>query len=370
MKTRRLIAALALALVAATSISSFSSPAVSATSDFSNWQPQFKSEQDLIRSYTDFETSVLRNRYGLPAGFTAQQYGDAVAEERLREIRKQYNLGPHFTSADLAANAGATHVQSLYGHLHLPNNFSADQLRNADFLSRLHWSMLVSKYPKLPFPFSYDDYVRVTGEDDALAYATNNSLPTAWAYDDLVRALGPQSAAGVRFRNGFARNATHAEIERAIGEHNAAVLIHEYGLPAAFTADQLSKLAPPFSQYAPESKLPASFTEADLVAFYGQRTVSRIATEYGLQVQFTEVELRKALAADAIADMARTYDLDPNFTEADVANAYAISYASGLRRQYDLRPDFTAGEYEAAWKNQQKRSASYQMPHYLDYNPY
>ncbi|MFN8660024.1 MAG: hypothetical protein U0105_27055 [Candidatus Obscuribacterales bacterium] len=345
MKTRLLIAALVLA--ATTSIASFSAPAYSA-SDWQNYQPTFLSEQDLMASYYARELSYMHSQYGLPEGFTAQQYGDAVADKRIREYRKTYNIGPNFTSAELAAAIGAKSVQWNYGHLDLPNNFTAEQLRNAQFLSRLKFE--TKRHQGLPFPFSYEDYVRVTGAETANALATEYQLPTAWVYADLLRAVGPHRAAKIRQDSGFAKTATHAEIERAMGLDRAAYLIKDRNLPTGFTASQLSAMAPAFNQYSTEAKLPPNFTEADLVAYFGQIKLALIQREFGISGPFTEADLRKAIAAKAIENLAADYDLALNFTEADLAQAYALSSTIDVRLTYHLRPDFSAAEYEAAWK--------------------
>lgn len=361
MKTRLLIAALVLA--ATTSIASFSAPAYSA-SDWQKYQPTFQSEKDLMASYYARELSYMHSQYGLPDGFTAKQYGDAVADKRIREYRKTYNIGPNFTSAELAAAAGANSIQWNYGHLDLPNNFTAEQLRNAQFLSRLKFE--AKRHPGLPFPFSYEDYVRVTGAEEANALATEYQLPTAWVYEDLLRAVGPHRAAGIRLDSGFAKTATHAEIERAMGLDNAAFLIKDRNLPTGFTAAQLSAMAPAFNQYSTEAKLAPNFTEADLLAYYGQTKLAQIQREFGISGPFTEADLRKAISAQAIEKLAAEYDLELNFTEADLAQAYALSSTISLRLSYHLRPDFSAAEYEAAWK---KRKSEYERINSPEFAP-
>lgn len=349
MKRHRLVTALA--LIAATAIGCLSMPAFSAD-DWSKWRPDYKSEKDLVVAAGAEEIAYLRKHYGLPAGFNAKQYGDAVAEHRIREKRVYFNLGPDFNSDTLAAQAGARLVHDFYKWYGVGTNFTSSELRRAKFLQRMQEE--VDRNKGLPMPFSYDDYVKVTGARESLGIAATHNLRTEWVYADLVAAAGPSEAAQIRRRGGgFSKTATHAEIEQALGLEKARWFLLDIDLPVGFTADQLAAGPTQWSKYS-EFAAMGEFTEADLIAHYGKQELRQIKESYGLQAPFNEADLRQAMADKAIAEMQERYDLEAGFTESDIRIAAGLSRAAAVRRDYKLRQDFTAGEYQAAYEKQQK----------------
>lgn len=363
MNTRRLIVALALA--ASTSLAVFASPAFSAGDDWKNWHPDYKSAHDIAATYgAEYVAGIVKD-YGLPASFTAKQYAAAVADEKIAYLRKTYQLGPDFTSAQLSANAGAKVVGEIIAEDNLPTHFTEQQYKNARL--RRHLQDKLRYHPGLTFPFSSDDYIRVTGAEHSLDKAQLYQLPTAWVYADLVAAAGPEEAASVRTQYQFAKDATHAQIEHAMGVKELAWMTDEENLPATFTADQVLTLTPAFTNYSELAKLP-SVSDQDLIAFYGAQVVDEITgnyAKYGLKATFTEAELRSAYAAKAIADMQERYDLDADFTSDALARAIGLSKAASVRHELNLRPDFSAAEYQNAWE--QHDAAAHKQPWYPYY---
>lgn len=348
MKTQRFVTALA--LIAAATIGCLSVPAFSAD-DWSKWHPDYKSQKELVVAAGDEEIAMLRKSYGLPAGFDARQYGDAVAEYKIRERRVYLNLGPDFTSDALAAQAGVRAVHDFYRWYGVGTGFTSAELRQAKFLQRLQDE--VARNKGLVIPFSYEDYVKVTGSQESISIARSFNLPTEWVYADLVAAAGPSEAADIRRRNSFSKTATHAEIERAIGVQKARWFVEDNDLPVGFTAQQLAIGPSKWNQYSEFANL-GDFTEADLIAHFGKEELRRVAQDYGLQAPFTEADLRKAMSDKAIAEMQDRYDLDAGFTEADIRTAAGLSRAASVRRDYKLRQDFTAAEYKDAWEKHQQ----------------
>jgi hypothetical protein len=356
MNTRRLIVALALA--ASTSLAVFASPA-SAGDDWKNWHPDYRSAQELLTTYGAEYVADIAQKYGLPASFTAKQYGAAMAEDFIARLRNDYQLGPDFTSAQLSYNAGASEVAEKIQYYHLPTHFTEAQFKTARLLK--HIQDKLKYHPGLSYPFSSDDFIRVHGADDALEVAQKYQLPTAWTYADLFAAAGPEEAASVRQEYHFGKTDTHDQIAHAMGVKALAWFTDEENLPATFTADQLAKLAPAFTQYDELAKLP-SVSDQDLVTYYGAQTVKFITAgldHYGLKETFTEADLRAAVAARAIDDMQERYDLNADFTSDDIARAIGLSKVASVRRDLGLRPDFSAAEYKSAWEKHESTVRPY-----------
>lgn len=343
-----------LAALTVAAFSSISAPAVG----HDGWQPTFRSEREIFLVEGDKAVSYIRQEYGLKPGFSAQQFGDAVSEKVIRTLRRDYQLGPNFTSAEIAANYGAQRVADLTKHYELSTNFTADDLRAAKAKRRyLSWTNSKAG-PR--YPFSADDYARYRGREETEKLTTYYRLPTNWVYSDLVAAAGPARASDIRHENGFSKNATHIEIVMAIGHEIATRFAKDNDLPVGFTADQMeSGKGFVLSKYDEFASLPAIFTEADLVDFYGARKIGYLRHDYGLPAAFTEAELRSAVSATAIASLQRQYDLGSNFSEEDIRQAAGLSRALEQRNAYELRPDFSVSEFEAAYKRRQEQFKGY-----------
>lgn len=354
MKPRLIIAAFAMAVV--TSVFAPVVAANSGDSSWKDWKPTYRSERDLIAIESDSYIKYLHER-GVPVGFTATQYGAARAEEEIRHLRRDYNLGPDFTSDELAANAGAKRVAEIMKYLGLSTHFTSVELRAAKVREDMRWT--IERVPGLKFPFSADEYAKARGQEEADRLARQYGLSPEWVYPELVTMAGPSRAAEIRGQSGFARDASHEAIAQSLGKSSLKWFAEERGLPLDFTATDLVEMkSPKFWQYSSFAELPEFFTDADLVAYEGRKTLERIKRTYDMGGAFTEAQLRAAIAQKAIADMMSLYDLDANFTEADVRRAAGLSKAAETRIYYKLRRGFTAAEYEAAAKSRVSLCAS------------
>jgi hypothetical protein len=315
--------------------------------------------QDAGQQHVDY----LKKQYGLKDGFTEDDLRAAAANTGVKHLRTYYHLGPDFTAASFATAAGAGYATDLFKtYPMLQPHFTMRQLAEQRALNHL------SGYDGFTEPFSFEEYARAKGRTEA-ADLVKNGLPPNFTYQDLIRVQGQEDAASTRARFGFSKQATHDEIVAAMGLHRARQFVSYHdGLKEGFSAAELqaSLTNEELAWIKRDDGLDATATEEDYVALKGQHELNYLLGKFNeqgapqrLSATFTEKDYAAAEGDFEVTEERNRYDLNPGFTESDLYNAASGSAQAHERQHYHLMPGFTAAEDGSA-----RQSCT---PSYLDF---
>lgn len=282
----------------------------------------------------------------LPRHFTEKDIRTAGGDAEVERLRREYHLGAHFDSEQLAHAMGLADIAWL--HRELPVQATLNDLAVSEAKNLIR--SVAQSHKGLREDFSYDDYVRIIGQEEVASWS--RMLTADFSYADLVETMGPGGASQMRRLYGFKKGASHSEIVRASGLFTAARFVDQKSrtfdfinlkLPVGASADQILQVFVASELKRLQDRF-GSAPESSLAEALGREQLKSYAKNFHLPDKFTDAEVLVAAGENAVQQLRDRYDLDEHFTDADIAAAAAADGQAIERINYKLPRGFTAAQ--------------------------